>query len=124
MSGLPPTTTIQTVFGQVDDIAARLRVLAAQAPTYAQFNVTLRGLSNQLTALSEQFASFQEQFAAVLLLLQAIIELAPTFGTLLNQQEILRQLGRIERMLGGIPGTPTQIGVDLKNVATAPQKPA
>jgi uncharacterized phage infection (PIP) family protein YhgE len=126
LSGLPPApaTTIKTVFSQVDQIAARLQILSAQAPTYAQFNVTLGHLSNQISQLQQQFVAFQDQIVAILELLQAILELAPTFGTLLNQELILQSLVRIEQALGSVPKTPTQIGVDFKNVETEPQKPA
>jgi ABC-type transporter Mla subunit MlaD len=124
LSGLPPAppTSIQTVFAQVDQIAAGIQTLAARSPTYAQFSVTLVQLSRQIGALQDQIAGVQDQFAGVFILLQAILDaLAPLTTAINNQDLILAVLKNIQNLLMRVPGVPTEIGIDLKSVATERQ---
>jgi septation ring formation regulator EzrA len=119
VSALPPTTSIATVFAQVDSIAAQLQILTARSPTYSQFNTTLQQLSRQITGVHDQLTQFDGHIQSILLLLQAIVA---SMATLTNQVQILAQLQTIQRTLQNVPGIPTQIGIDLKDVETVEQE--
>ena len=90
------TTSIFELFAQVDQISAQLAVLIAQAPTYAQFGASLRGLSQQVTAVQQQSVANNNLLGEILVLIEAIIT---GMGTNANQNIIIQALKAIEAAL-------------------------
>jgi hypothetical protein len=110
------TTSIFDVFAQVDRILAQLSVLTAQAPTYAQFGVSLRSLSQQIAAVQQQSTINTNLINSVLQLIDAIIT---GMGTIANQNAIIQRLVAIEAALA--PTAPKTVGLDTTIIETESQ---
>ena len=110
------TTSIFELFAQVDQISAQLAVLIAQAPTYAQFGASLRGLSQQVTAVQQQSVANNNLLGEILVLIEAIIT---GMGTNANQNIIIQALKAIEAALA--PTAPKSIDLDITEIETLSQ---
>jgi hypothetical protein len=110
------TTSIFEVFAKVDEIAATLSVLTAQAPTYSQFASSLRSLSQQIETVLQQSVANANQISTILVLIEAIIT---GMGTVANQNSIIQALQAIELALA--PTAPKSIRLDTTVIEIVPQ---